>query len=705
MAVRAHVQREHTVNYNISYTFRLIDQFSAGAGGMAAAAGRLTSAMSRLGVAGAAAGAGLGAVFVGGLQAAAKFEDKMSEVRKVVPDMTKDMMWKMGDEVMRLSAWSGMAKNDVAEIFASGARMGIRGTDALSKFAETIVKVKTAWDGVSAKDAGEAMATISGKFFGNIDPLEAQKRMIGVADAINYLGQNTAAVKPSELLKFFQRGGAQLSMMGFTPEEASAYGAAALTSGSNSGAMEGTLTRSTMQRLRTNAIHMTKGKKALADLGLDSTQFGIALNKNGPEAIMELMDRVAKVPANDRGMLLKNLLGDQRATSQFENIIKQLNEYKRALATTSPKWAERFLKDKDFVDWLGKARPDQLKLLQQQQGSDGQKTPLSLGSVDQEFKARMETLVQQMNRASEAFDNMRITMTKPILEPLAGGFSWLADMTESFRQSESAVKALGVALGVVGAAGALAGLGALTAWATGMSSAMAGLMLLGAGALGLTVAVALVGAGAWIFMNWDSFVAKVTQPLDIKINWPNAPDWLQWLPNLINDVSGARDKELRAQEKFRKIGFEDDAYQPRWAMPSNADGMAKVISDAARRGAAGDPFAQFPMVGGINKPGGGFFNTMADLGRSDQAIAADAAWAGKDNIGSSSPAASIPQSVSVSIDPVTFNPATVNVNVTGQVNGPLQGTGSGTLQAEAARGTSTGNVGGGVGNGNPMGPR
>lgn len=55
----------------------------------------------------------------------------------------------------------------------------------------------------------------------------------------------------------------------------------------------------------------------------------------------------------------------------------------------------------------------------------------------------------------------------------------------------------------------------------------------------------------------------------------------------------------------------------------------------------------------------------------------------------------IPQSVSVTtrIEPVNFNPATVTVNVTGQVNGPVSGSGSFDMQAQPSRGTSAAEAG------------
>lgn len=58
-------------------------------------------------------------------------------------------------------------------------------------------------------------------------------------------------------------------------------------------------------------------------------------------------------------------------------------------------------------------------------------------------------------------------------------------------------------------------------------------------------------------------------------------------------------------------------------------------------------------------------------------------------------ASRIPQAVNVQSH-TSFDPASITVNVTGQVNGPLQGTGSGTLNARPSRGAATSEAGPGL---------
>lgn len=673
--------------FTASYIFRLIDQFTPGSVVIAGAAGRLAKNFSALGMAASGVGVAVAGVFTGAVKEAIKFEDKLAEIRKVVPNMTKDDMWQMGNRVMKLAIWSGEAKENIADIFAAGARMGIHDQKALEKFAETITKVKVAWDGVTARDAGEAMATISSKFFGKMDPVEAQNRMIGVADAINYLGQNTAAVKPGELLKFFQRGGNQMGMIGFTPEEAAAYGAAALTAGTPSGAMEGTLTRSTMQRLRTNAMFTAKGRAALNELKMTQAQLGKTLNMRGPEAIMDLMERIERVPAERRGMVLKNLLGDQRATSQFENIIKQLPEFKRALATTSVKWAERFLKDKDFVEWMEKVRPGQLKALQE---ATARGVPLSEGSVDQEFKTRLETMKQQMNRAGEAWDALLVKLGKPVLPAGADFFSGLAGSLEKFgnvldNNPQLAKYAGAGALGAAGLGGLML-LGKAFAWATGISSAFAGLVALGTVTLGITLVAAGIGAAYWLYENWPTVKAWAAEKLTFNIEWPKIPDWVR---GLVDD---------RVKGGFRRQWNEMLGIPNR---PLEDQGPSAAFTKLADRAVLGG--ANPAAVGGWDQFVARMDTMAANAQSTQNQLLQTRPWERYGGPGTPVPSTFTPTApttieskVEVDVKPVTFAPATITVDA--------RGMGTGALQANPTdgRGTATSQIGSPT---NAMGPR
>lgn len=698
------------MNYNISYTFRLIDQFSAGAGGMAAAAARLTSSMARLGVAAGAATAGIGAMFVGGIQAAASFEEKMASVRRVA-NLSREDMTRYGKEALRIATRTGQEPNEVAEIMTQGAMMGLRGLDLLKTYTELTAKAASTWDDIGPKRAGEALAQMTAQWFANDDPLMQAKKITALGDAINELS-NRSAFKMPQLLSAFQRGGNAGKSYGLTAEQFSAYVGTGLVVGEKSGELQGTRSRMTFNKLleaQYKPVQSAKGLTALGKsfqmLGLSQQEYAASWRSSPQDAMLDIMERVQKFDAVDQRKILSGIL-DARSADQFSKVAQNLNEYKRQLAIVDDKYASKFAKDEAWMTWL---RNSPYKDMAPDLERVGQITT-RVGSMEREFTQKMDTLSAAMRVASAAWNELRINMTTPLLQPLAdqvrnlaSGMEWL---NKTFETNPGIAKAAGIGAGLVAGGAALAGLGWLTAWLTGMTASLSGLSavlgglgLLAAGALGITLAVAVVGAGAWIIMNWQQFIASISKPLDIQINWPNAPEWLQWLPSLINGVSGARDRELRAQEKFASFGFDDDAYQARWAMPSSADGMARIISEAARRGAAGDPFAQFPS--GPSMPDLTAWDRVTGAGYSSESLIADKAWAGRDNLASSNLASSIPQSVAVTIDPVNFNPATVNVQVTGQVNGPVQGTGSGTLQAEPARGSTMPSVGGG----NSMGPR
>lgn len=679
--------------YNINYTFRLIDQFSGGAIGLAAAMGRVTAASNRLGAAvgGVVAGGALVSMFSSAVAEAAKFEAKLSEVRKVVQDMDKASMWKIGDQAMRIAAATGVTKNEVAEIFAGGARMGIRGEDALTSFAETVTKVKLAWDGVSATMAGEALGRITGQFFGDLPSDEAQKRMIHVADAINYLGQNIAAAKPLEQLKFFQRAGNLLRQGGLTAEEAAAWGSAAISAGV-SGSLEGTQAAAAFMRIDQKAL-IDRKRRAFLQSGLginpdDYVQF--RKQEGGMAAGLKLLEAIERLPAEKRVDAIGKVLGDARAGRQMVALVGQMNKLKQSLAVVDTKWARRFLglepgwkRDEGFLAWLGKVRPDQLEKLEKL-------TPLGKtladGSVNEEVRALLESLIAQSNRLSEAWSNLLVNLGKPMLPPLTDMTAWLATNIQGISDAIAANPALGTSvLYGVGAAVAASLWAGITAGMTARAgTSLLGRLLIGGaiGALTLTVGIALVGAGAWIFLNWDKFVESVSKPLNLNITWPEAPEWLKYL-------SGLRDNEMRNEQIFRKFGFEDGDYKSTWSMPTSTDMLAVQRAEAARRAAAGDPFAQFPSVAPLPTPS--LMDRVSGLGYSAERVNADAAWGGRDTVNGATLAASIPQSVSIS---VTSDVRLTAGSLAVEYRGPIGGPSSVSVGGEASRGTSTATVGG-----------
>lgn len=657
------------MNFSIQYIFHLVDKFTPAAAAISAAAASMRTSIAAAGAAmagmarkaamvGGIVAAGFTVAMLGAASAAAKFEDKMAEVRKVVPSMTKDQMWRLGDDVLALSTKAAVTADKVADIYASGARMGIRGEESMARFADTVVKVVAAWDGVSASFAAESLATISGKFFNDLPGEEAQKRMVGVADAINYLAQNTPGVKNAELLKFFQNAGPMFAQMKLTAEEAAAYGAAAMMTGKSGGLEEGTRAQMSLQRMMLAATKPLAGKggkptdvaKAFKSIGLTQQEWAQMITASPQDAMLDLFGRMEGMPTLQRMKFLKDFLGDARAARQMVAMTNQLNEYKRSLAQVSDKYAMRFAREKSFMEWMHNAYPEQARML------DQQRRALHYGSVDQEFTARMDTFLKQQERFARAREWFTINLGRPLLPAFSSIDGGLADATAAVAdfmgKHQEMVKYLGTAgaITAVGAAGY--GLLQLAAWATGAASALA--VLKGLGMISLQLAVVAIGIASlyWIYDNWPRIKAFAADPLNFEMHFPDAPEWLkQWMSFRENSKA-----QSQAGDDFRSW-WSSGALPPDLAAAKQQPGLWNLWN----------MFSSSPPE-----------SSSVDPSRIPQSAAERL---------------QIESQIKGQIDPlqVTTSPISVNVNVTGTVNGPVtgSGTGSGEITTNAPRGVST----------------
>lgn len=669
------------MNYSINYLFRFatanlgsLTSATAAATAMATAMGRAGTAVAALGVVGAAGGAALGGLFVAAIKEAAKFEDKMAEVRKVVPDMTKETMWAMGKEVQRLAIWSGESKENIADIFAGGARMGIRGTEALSKFAETVTKVAVAWDGVSASVASESMGRITGQFFGNLDASTAQDRMRVVADSINYLGQNIAGAKPSEILKFFQRAGNIMAQTGLSANEAAAWGATAVSAGV-SGSMEGTQASASIWRMMTKA-RGKQGVKAFKAMGWDIRDFDRTVKTEGRTAgMLKLMEKVASIPDKNKAIgALGQMLGDQRAARQLVAMSGQLNKFKYALASTDVEWAKKFMKDPKWVEWLRNTRPDELERLTRL-------TPrgqtLAAGSVDQEFNARMDSMVKQMARVREAWDYVLVQMGKGALPVLTPWVSSLADALERLGTNQGVLEYIAKGATTLAGVATAAGIGLLTTKLLGLGGtagivvrALGGLLAFSGMALAITIAVAGISTVYWIYDNWERVKQLLADPINVDIHFPDMPDWLKWVwKNSFKDSKDIIGDAWNTQGKDPYRYSEGDF---------NRAQKYNTVPNFGRRSTVPN---FYPLGAPPDRTWGQWLSGT------------DPTW-GATPFGSATSA--IPGAMNQRIDvnaTTTFQPATLAI----QYNGPLGGPDSVSLQANPARGQSTAEGGGGSG--------
>ncbi len=235
------------------------------------------------------------------VNAAMQFESAMADVRKVVDFPTPEAFQEMGDDIRRLSTEMPMAADGIAAIVAAAGQSGLA-VDELLPFAEMAAKVGVAWE-VSADNAGEALAKLKTALGMSV----AETGLL--SDAINHLGNNTAASAP-DILDVVRRVGAQASQFGLSAEQAAAFGAAMVGAGAES-EVAATSFRNMGRALTRGASATKRQSAAYKTLGLDAQNVAADMQRDAVGTITNVLERIRAVPAEARAALITDLFGDE----------------------------------------------------------------------------------------------------------------------------------------------------------------------------------------------------------------------------------------------------------------------------------------------------------------------------------------------------------------------------------------------------------
>lgn len=659
------------MSFSVEYIFSLVDRFSGPAVAMAAAAGRMKAAIASAGAAMAslavrmaalsvAGGAMTLAFVVGGVKRAAEFEEALTSLRRVT-NISREEMLKYGQDALRVGVETGKSGVAIAGIMTEGALLGIRGQKSLEEFARLTAKVGVTWDDMGDKMAAEGLATLSSQFFDELAPKEATKRLNETADAINELS-NRSAFKAPELLKAYKKGGKLAKDIGLTPEQYAAYIGTAMVQGVKSGDLQGTRAAMTFQKLAQNTTNPTKrARSAMKDLGYGPGELEKSLLADPQAALLDIMGRADKVAGtnNLKRIAILGDLVDKRSAQQIAQISSNLNEYKKQLAIVDDAWAKKLSKDKDFMKWLKNGSEGLQQIGEQLERYN--RVVTRGGSVNREFANRTESLNFALTQLGVAWDRFRILLAMPLLEPLRNATNVVTDLVTALGNMAEASPTLG-AMMTGGAISGIIALGAAAGAAVskvmGFTSAYTTLAAVAATAakisLFLTVVAVGVGSAMWIYNNWDKLREYAANPIKFDVIWPQAPEWVGWL------------------------------FDPKKNGPTGAE-YARRTDPEANSALYNSPWARW------------FFNMP------DQPPAAMQTGPGGVPLSERSPN-SIPQAaaerlqiesqIKGQIDPLQVHADPIQVIVSGQVNGPVSGTGSGQLQSNAPRGVSTQEAGG-----------
>lgn len=270
---------------------------------------------------------------------------------------------------------------------------------------------------------------------------------------------------------------------------------------------------------------------------------------------------------------------------------------------------------------------------------------------------------------------------------LSQGLDWAANAmarhpvrTQWIERAAAGLIALRLAMwglrasGLVGLAGMAAGLGGFIMRAAGLAAvagsmskiAMAGRLLMGLTGIGAALAI-----GYGIYANWDKLSGAMSKVWDASKKLASG------------DASGVKailksmgDSAREASAEFHKlIGAKTQALAQ--APVTNAKSQVNSAKEWIKSLWGGGTQSGMKGLGSYAPHYSATKNRLSAAGNAHAAVAA-----AKQRI-------TAEVKVRTEVGPITINPSTINVKVTGQINGPVQGAGSGPISATAPRGRAT----------------
>ncbi len=425
--------------------------------GMAAGRDRMASAGMAIGATVAAAST----AFVPVVQAAA-FEKAMLGVAKQVAGARDEsgkltaVYYEMAAQIQQLGREIPISTNELAEMVAAGARMGVA-KDELIEFTRTAAMMASAFE-LPAGELAEQMGKIAGLYK---IPIPAIGQL---ADTINYLDDNAIA-KGGDIIEFLQRVGGVSGSVKVTGQQMAALGSTLLTLGERTETAS-TATNALFQKLAAADKGTAKFQTALDDLGLSAEKLQRGMQVDAQGTILQVLEAINKLPAEKRLGAIVEMVGLEHSDT-VAKLAANIGEYRK-----------------------------QIELAGSQQAK---------GSMSREFQAQLATTSAQWeimkNRVVELSVNIGSVLL-PVINQILGVIGPIATATaEWVRENKTLV---GNLLAVAGTLGGLFvafkaisfGVGLVTFAFNALKLALL------TNPIGLAVA-ALATAAVLIYRNWE----------------------------------------------------------------------------------------------------------------------------------------------------------------------------------------------------------
>lgn len=420
----------------------------------------------------ASAGLTIGAVaaaastaFVPVIQAAA-FEKAMLGVAKQVEGARDEngkltaTYFDMAKQVQLLGREIPLATNELADMVAAGARMGIA-KDQLIDFTKTSAMMASAFE-LPAGELAMQMGKIADLFkipITNISEL---------ADAINYLDDETKSTAPG-LIDFLTRTGGVAGSIKITGKEMAALGSTLLSLGERS-ETAGTAVNAMVQKFAAADKGTKKFKQAMSEIGLSTAAVQKGMQVDAQGTMLKVLDAVGKMPAEKRLGILVDLVGLEHSDT-LAKLAGNVEEYRR-----------------------------QIDLANSQK---------AMGSMGREFQAQLATTAAQWEITKNVIGEVSVNIGSVLLPAVNSALITFGKATSAVADFVAENRTL-----VGNVAAAAAGIGAAVASWQGLVFAFGvGMKIIGSAMLSNPVGLLAIGIGAaaaLIYKNWDSIVAGAT---------------------------------------------------------------------------------------------------------------------------------------------------------------------------------------------------
>ncbi|MEO0496276.1 MAG: phage tail tape measure protein [Pseudomonadota bacterium] len=289
------------------YDGRYLPRDGAGGGATtavgAAAAARL--GMSGPGTIAAGAGAAIGGGILAGGAAigysakqAISFETSMADVKKAV-EATDDQIETLGRAILTTSAQTGIAKEELAALTAEAAKSGTAYED-LARVVALSSKAAVGFD-MGGAEAGASMAKLRNVFEASIEDLE------DLGDTINHIADNSAA-RERDLVSFLTRTGSNGRLLGMTPQEISAFGAAFLSLGKGA-ELSATGFNAMVNKLGNAQGQSDAFKKSLKELGWTVESWSEGMETDAAGSITKFLEKLNELEGAQQIRVLSDMFG------------------------------------------------------------------------------------------------------------------------------------------------------------------------------------------------------------------------------------------------------------------------------------------------------------------------------------------------------------------------------------------------------------